>query len=305
MPRRPASETASSVEPQALPEELVREFGELGLTPYEARILLALLRLGTASTLQLARTSQVPRSNVYTQLELLRTKGLAERIASNGPATWTTLPRDEVLAQLDALQAERLQRHRERSKRVEGLLEQAFASGQDRTLPFMRVIHDRAQALRSYEQMLDSARSEVLIFNRPPYSAHDRGPIPAVIAMLRRGVPTRALYQAAEVDHTEAEAWHTEMAAYQSAGVEGRVAPALPGKLVIVDRRYSLLSLDDPNVPNIGFPTVLYIDHPQYAEMQTAAFEHYWTNAASNLTVAPVPTPHLEIRHRPHKPPAR
>ena len=43
-----------------LPQQVVYELEELGLSPYEARILLALMRLGAANTAQLARQSGVP-----------------------------------------------------------------------------------------------------------------------------------------------------------------------------------------------------------------------------------------------------
>src|SRR5947208_1665574 len=50
-------------------EALRREFEELGLSTYEARILLAILRLGSGSPGQLARFADVPRTSAYQILE--------------------------------------------------------------------------------------------------------------------------------------------------------------------------------------------------------------------------------------------
>ncbi len=55
-----------------LPEALRQEFAELGLSPYERAVLLALLRLGSATTLQLAKVADVPRTSTYQVLEDLR-----------------------------------------------------------------------------------------------------------------------------------------------------------------------------------------------------------------------------------------
>jgi len=77
-------------------EAIQREFEELGLSPYQAGVLLALMRLGSANSLQLARASAVPRTSTYQVLEELGLKGLAVRIPGDGPAVWASPGREEV-----------------------------------------------------------------------------------------------------------------------------------------------------------------------------------------------------------------
>jgi sugar-specific transcriptional regulator TrmB len=55
-------------------------FQTLGLSPEESKLYPALVRLGTASTLQLARTTKLPRTSIYRYLEELKSLGLVEEI---------------------------------------------------------------------------------------------------------------------------------------------------------------------------------------------------------------------------------
>ncbi len=60
-------------------EDLIARLARAGLTLYEARAYLALLKLGGAKPLELARTSRIPRQRIYDVVKSLEEKGLAER----------------------------------------------------------------------------------------------------------------------------------------------------------------------------------------------------------------------------------
>lgn len=270
-------EAAPSVLP--LPGALSREIEELGLSPYEARILLALLRLGSAPSVQVAAMAKVPRSSSYGVLDELQAKGLVERVPGSAPAVWTSRGRDEVLARLHGIQEERLQRHQDRTERVREMLEQTVPEGRAAELPFVKVIHEAAEAKRVYEQLVRSAQVELLVFNRPPYSWQPLNPNPAVMEMLARKVSSRVLCQFTEADAPDAPGWHQEMDSYQEAGVEGRVVDHLPMKLAIADRKVALLTLEHPTLSYIAFPTSMLVEHEGFAAHQADAFEYRWSTA--------------------------
>jgi sugar-specific transcriptional regulator TrmB len=259
-------------------EALRRELEELGLGAYEARVLLALLRLGSASPGQLARQADVPRTSTYQVLEELAGKGLAERVPGGSPAVWTSRGPDAVLERLEALQEDRLREYRARSRHVRDRLHEALAQAPAPSLPYAQVIHDPSRVKPLYLEMLSSAQEEVLVFNRPPYS-WDLGTPDPVIVRTAGLVRTRVLYQAVQVDDPNGEAWRQEMQAYHAAGVEARVVDELPMKLAIVDRRVALLTLEDPVLPNVGFPTSLLVEHPAFASVQADSFDLRWSTA--------------------------
>lgn len=259
-----------------LPESLLREFEQLNLSPYEARVLLALLRLGAANTAQLARHSGVPRTSTYQVLEELNTKGLAQRLSVDGPAMWASPGRDEVFQRLDAAEEERLRQHLDRTARLRELVNQTFPEVEGGAGPYCHVIQGASQVSSIYDRLLSEAESELLVFNRPPYSYPPDVVNPAVIGALERGVLTRVLYQAEQWSDPSAARFRKAMAVYHEAGVQARLVDDLPIKLAIADRSVALLAMTDPVMPEVGFPTTLLVQHPGFACLQADAFEQRW-----------------------------
>lgn len=258
-------------------EKLHRAFEGLGLTPYQARVQVALLQCGPAACLDLARIAAIPRTSIYQVLDELDAKGLAYRLPGKGPAQWNAVGRGAVLACLIGLEEERLSQLRVRSALVRDMLKELLPHDQPAPVPYVHQVHDSSRVTRLYDQLLGETRQELLVFNRPPYFAPIGTPQPRILETVGR-VPARVLYQTAQVQAAD-DAWHHEMAAYHRAGVEGRVVPELPMKLAIFDRRNTLLSIDEPATPRPGTPTTLLVEHPGYAYVHVEAFECLWQTA--------------------------
>ena len=275
----------------ALPELLVSEFEHLGLSPYEARVMVAMLKLGSATTAQLEAVANLPRTSTYKVLQSLAVKRLAERLPVEGAAVWAPAPRDEVLDRLyeaeQDTQEQRLRQLQARTDHARALLAQAFPAVADVPPPFVHLLHGAAQMKRVYEQIVTEARTELAMFTRPPYAWQFPSPNRAVLDMLLRGVKARVLYQAEQWHDPGAEAFRTEMEIYHRAGVEARLAERLPIKLIVVDRRVTLVNMAIPDAPDGGYPTTLHIEHEGYAEIQADAFERRWETAVPLMPAAP------------------
>lgn len=262
-----------------IPANVRTELEALGLNPNQARLLLALLRLGPAKAPDLARVSGVPRTSIYPVLEELNAKGLAERVSGPGPAVWAAPGRDEILDRLRLAEQERLREHESRTERVRALLAKTFPDAPSVSLTHAHVIRGMAEVRRAYERMLTETETELVMFTRPPYTWTTGSPNPAVLSMLKRGVKARVLYQANEWEDPAAEEFRRETEAYHSAGVEPRLADDLPIKLVVADRRMALVALTLEAVAEDGYPLTLWIEHPGYAELHADAFEQRWDRA--------------------------
>jgi HTH-type transcriptional regulator, sugar sensing transcriptional regulator len=265
------------------PDALAREFEELGLNPSEARVTFALLQLGSAKAAGLSRAASVPRTSIYQIIEALRDKGLVVRVPGPGPALFASPGRDKVIDRLhtalQAAQEERIKQHRIRSERLREMLADTVPESPPEPVPYIELLTCDAQVREAHERLLQEAIEEVLVFNRPPYSTMPRSTHATAMAMLARGVSMRVLYQSAQVEDPEGHAFREALEAYRQAGVDGRVVDELPIKLMVVDRKLVLLSMDDVYLPDAGFPVTMLIDHPGYARVQRAAFEHFWDNA--------------------------
>ena len=112
--------------PPAVPDSLRLELQELGLRPYEARVLLALLRAGSANSAQLAELSGVPRTSTYQVMEALTEQNLAERVPTHGPAVWTCGGWEAVVDALDAAEEERLRQHHARTVQLRQVLSETL-----------------------------------------------------------------------------------------------------------------------------------------------------------------------------------
>lgn len=260
-------------------ERLVRELEALDFSPYEARILLALLSLGSGNTAQLSQVSGVPRTSTYQILEELNRKGLAQRLAGDGPAVWGSPGRDAVFDLMDAGEEERLRERRERTARLRDLVDEAIPVDSTGTGPYVHIIQGARHVSRMYERLVSEATHELLIFNRPPYSGGAEEVNPKVLEALQRGLKARVLYQRPQWRVKGADGFRAAMAVYHAAGAEGRLVEELPLKLAIVDRRVALLAMPDPVLAELGFPTTLLVEHPGYAGLQADAFLHRWSDA--------------------------
>ncbi len=266
--------------PAKVAENLYEEFEGLGLTPYQARLVVALQQVGSATCLDLGRLAGIPRTSVYQVVEELDSKGLAARLPGNGPAVWATIGRQEVLDRLIELEGERLDNLKTRAERVGEMLDRLLPSDRSVSLPYVQVIHDPSRVAPLYHQLLQRTETELLVFNRPPYTRPPGGVDPAIVETVHRA-GGRVLYQAAQAEDADYESWHHEMGQYHAAGVRGRVVDDLPIKMAIFDRQCTLLSLDDPVLPQVGFPITLLIEHPGYSSVQANAFENMWSSATA------------------------
>lgn len=281
--RRPARRQVRSdgepqpVEPNGgpLPADLVALVQDHFRLPlYETRLLLALMRVGSANTLELTRLTGVPRTAMYQVLEGLHQKGLAERVPQDGPAVWAPAEREDIFLRLDAEPRaeleQRLRRYDDESGRIRDMLLEAFPPAPDVTRPHVHVLHRAVHVKQAYDRVVRDAQSTFVMFTRPPYATRAGYVNPAVLGMLRRGVTTRVLYQDGDDDDPS-------FVTYKKHGVEARVAAQLPVKLVVADGRVAIVVMTDPS--EVGYPTTLLIDHPGYAMVHARYFEDVWADA--------------------------
>lgn len=257
-------------------EAVQHDFEAFGLNGYEARVLVAVLRLGSAGAAQLARASGVHRTSVYPVLQELAAKGLVKALPGK-TAMWSSPGADEVLERLLAFQEERVRGLKSRMETTREALERILPDDDSVQVPHLQLIQGSAHVHRAYDQLVANARSELLVFNRPPYSYDAAAVNPVVMDALRRGVATRVLYEAAQVGRPEAEPFRQAMATYHAAGAQGRVVDELPLKLAVADRRVVLLAMADTVQPEVGFPTNVLVDHEGFAEVQADAFDLRWS----------------------------
>lgn len=255
-------------------EVLGRQLETLGLTPSESRVLLGLLQAGSATAVQLARLSGVPRASTYQVIEELAKSGLIERMPGEGVALWGTPGPNEVLGRLEAIEEERHSQYQAQAKRLRAAMAKNLPAVPMGSLPGVRLLPNAAQVKRFGDRLFSGTKQELLVFSRPPYvNAPDR-PLRAVLRLLRRGVPSRCVTRPAELADPDANTYRPDLAAYAEAGMQMRLVDDLDLKLLVADRRMASVSLVHGNP--VDYPATLLADDAAMAALLADAFEQRW-----------------------------
>ncbi len=240
----------------------------LGLSVEEARCYEGLLSAGTVTARQLAALTGITRGRIYEVLHGLLRKGAALEGGGKIKAFMAVEPsvaaanlldeRRQALASLEAdveSLVEELEETRTMSEGVPELIEH---------------LHHRATIERRYDQLLAEAEREVLAFVRQPYILSGP-PYPTA----GRGVSVRVVYESDIVRRKENL---PEIRRLMSLGEQSRHVPELPTRLVIFDRRITLLPFQEPLGRGTGGSSLI-VRHEGLSALGVSAFERIWERA--------------------------
>ncbi|MEU8328517.1 helix-turn-helix domain-containing protein [Micromonospora sp. NPDC048839] len=241
----------------------------IGLTTAEEELYRCLLQLTTARIDELVRRLNRPRDEVVAQVEALRAKGLVQPTDNDPDASLRPTAPDVALGATLLRRQEDLEAAR---RRVTQLAEE-YRSGLRRqhvdhlveVIAGARVLRDRLRDLQN------AARTEVLWFCRANPLAMAGPENVEEFDALARGVSYRAIY---ERDLLLEPGALTDLAKGVAAGEQARVLDRLPVRLAIVDARIAIC----PLVPDRdgGEPSAAVIGRSQLLDALLALFESHW-----------------------------
>lgn len=144
----------------SLNQDRLEKMMEYGLTEYEARTYLALLHLGVASARDVANLSRVPRTKIYSVLDDLHAKQLAEIIPER-PKKYGVVPFDSYLRQFEREYKTKLAKIEEDKKFLMAAFATKDGGGPDKAGSF-QVLKGRKNVLNRKYEMVGRAEREVL-----------------------------------------------------------------------------------------------------------------------------------------------
>lgn len=260
-------------------DDRVAELVELGLTTYEARAYVALVRRDSYTATQLAREAGVPRQRIYDVVDGLVRRRLA-RLRPGRVATYVPVDPELGIARLLERRREDLALLERRALALAGQLAPVWADGRGHTDPldYVEVLRDSRVLTERFCDISRQATSELLCFSQPPYLVSG-GSSAVALDETRRlcaaGGTVRTIYTEEAFDEPRMIA---EMRRFARAGEQGRVVDELPLKLMIADQTIAMFDMADP-VAETGASTSLIIDHPALAGCLSLAFAAIWARA--------------------------
>lgn len=259
------------------------ELPYLGLGATEERVYEALLEERAEGAEELARHLRLRRDDVDAALGRLVEHGLALPPRGSGTLPRPAAPAAAIRSLIHRRQAElhmksaELERLRMTADQLAGRLTAvapaAPGSGIE-VITGQRAIEERA------DDLLASAEREVVVLDRPPYVRDRRGygtfrlPGAGVEGLLDRGVTVRTVL---DRDGLAAPERIRTLNALVERGLRARVAPAVPTRLIAVDRRTALLPPGDAADPKAS---ALLVGDALLRHALVPLFETVWDRAA-------------------------
>lgn len=245
-------------------EQLTR----LGLTTYEAKAYVALIRRGHSTAPEVARLAHLPRQRIYDVLSSLVDCGLATT-HPGAPARYAAVAPELAVSRLLAGHRRELaDLEREAAGAVETLA-RTYREGQSHTEPlrYIEVLRDDTAVAERYRALQAAVKKELLVFTAPPYATPDHEGL-----QLLRDRIVKSVFELAVFDQPEQL---DAVRGFVAAGVEARFVPDLPLKLVIMDESLVMVGLQDPQAGASELTSVV-VEHPSLAGLLKLAFDAVW-----------------------------
>jgi sugar-specific transcriptional regulator TrmB len=244
----------------------------LGLNGYEASAYAALTRRGRATGAEVARLAALPRQRIYDVLHGLVGRGLAT-VEPGRPAYYTAVSPEVAVATLVEAHRAALVAMEQDAARAVALLTPAYRDGRSENDPlnYIEVLREPAAIAKRFGELQAGAQKELLIFTKPPYAVHPDENVEG-LELLSRGVVARSVYERSVYDDA---AVVEAVRRFVEVGEHARIVDDLPLKLVVIDERVALFTMEDP-VAGAKDLTIMIVEHSGFAGLLKLAFERAW-----------------------------
>ncbi|MEP7361124.1 MAG: helix-turn-helix domain-containing protein [Chloroflexota bacterium] len=251
--------------------DFVAQLTRLGLTSYEAKAYLTLIRRDSFTAAQVARQSGLPRQRIYDVLGSLVQKGLAVARPGN-VVKYAATPPDVAVNQLVATHREDLERIETDAKQMVADLEPAFEEGQAETDPleYIEVLRDRRAINERFAELQNAVKREILVFTKPPYATPPQENVEGLEVI--QSHDARSVYEFSIFDDPKVA---RGVQRFVEAGEQARFVPSLPLKLVIIDETIVMFGMEDP-VAGSSDLTIVTVEHQSLAKVLKTAFNAIW-----------------------------
>jgi sugar-specific transcriptional regulator TrmB len=249
---------------------------ELGLTSYEAKAYLALLRRDSSAAADVARIAGVPRQRIYDVLASLVEKGLASQ-RPGSPAKYAAVPPEFAIERLLLIRREQLAQLERTSREMIDSLTSTFTEGQRERDPleYIEVLRDRGAINERFGELQAGIEHEILVFTKPPYAKPAQENTEGL--EVTREHRARSIYEYSALDDAD---FADGVRRFIAEGEEARFVEELPLKLVIIDEAIVMFGMEDP-VAGSSELTMVVVEHRALARLLKIAFDAMWTRGVT------------------------
>ena len=251
--------------------ELVAQLTRLGLTSYEAKAYLTLIRRDSFTAAQVARQSGLPRQRIYDVLGSLVQKGLAVSRPGN-VVKYAAIAPELAIERLVAAHRRGLVDLERDAAEVAVTLGPQFTAGQTHSDPldYIEILRDRGAINERFAELQAGVKREILVFTKPPYATPPQENDEGIQVTLTH--VARSVYELSILDDP---ATTEGVRRFIEAGEEARFVEDVPLKLVIIDEATVMFGMQDP-VAGPSELTIMVVEHPALARTLKISFQSVW-----------------------------
>ena len=241
-----------------------KELMKIGLTEYEAKTYVALLRLGIARGPEISKESGVPKTRIYDVLKILANKGLIE-IVEERPMVFKAVKPEVGIKQL-------LKKKIEDMKKTETNILGSLSK--IKTKPKLTVVQENVFTALGYEKMYSfssdwykEAKKEISIFSVGEEIPHFLRR--AIIRAVKRGVNCRLIVTKCDEENINILKKHAE------SGMKLRYYPST-GRwtFAIFDKKRVMINVRNPKIKEERFS--IFFEIPEFAKSLNEYYEMLW-----------------------------
>jgi sugar-specific transcriptional regulator TrmB len=244
---------------------------QLGLTSYESKAYLALMRRDSATAADVARLARLPRQRIYDVLATLVQKGLVSQRPGQ-PAKYSAVSPEFAIERLLLNRRQELDRLERESGELLETLTPAYAAGRRERDPldYIEVLRDQAAINERFGQLQEGIEREIVVFTKPPYAKPAQENVEGL--EVTRKHRARSVYEFSALDDPD---FAEGVRRFIEAGEEARFVEQLPLKLVIIDEAIVMFGMEDPVAGPLEL-TMIVVEHPALATLLKIAFDTMW-----------------------------
>ncbi|MBN9389157.1 MAG: TrmB family transcriptional regulator [Chloroflexi bacterium] len=287
-------------QPEGIEPALWQNLLDLGLTPSEAKVYLALISHGSLTAVDACKISGVPRAKIYEVFNNLSSNGLCFEVSGKKKRYSAVNPVEGLQQKLETARRDLEQKERLASSTGEQLLA-IFKTLENASSLISSTVYYLSNAdltAKVYLRILGEAQEEILFLSKAPYNVSIKNSQNHVQTALARGVRIKSIGESAECQNKDAL---TSLRENQAKGADLRVLSTLPCKLIMVDQKYALLTLyetekedfDASKASTTSLFSGILVEHIAIVNLLKVAFDSLWQQAvpletylARNLTVS-------------------
>jgi sugar-specific transcriptional regulator TrmB len=243
----------------------------------QAKVYLALLLNGRATSSELQKTSGVPQSKIYEIVRQLVSLGYCTERKDGHKRTFEALdPQTALLSEFQRLETAR----NEISLLRDDLSKQYVLGQQDNDpIEYIEMLNGAENIHYHYCHLVSNTKSEILGFGREPYAWKTHGALLEqerhLQSVLDRGGTSRWIFQLRLPDHKLVFEYMERM---QANGVAYRISDSIPIKMMVFDKQVLLLADEGPAALR-GELSMSIIKHSTIVNAFLAYFEYIWDMA--------------------------